>query len=156
SGPGSLNLLSGLGSAWGNNLAVVVITPGAPSHLAYPHAGMAMDVDNQSLFAPLTKWNAVVRDPARIPSLVVQAVREAVTGRPGPVHLEIPVDVLSSELEIELPEITPVVAPRPLADPGEVDRAAALLTSASRPLLIAGGGVAVSDASSEFRAVAAR
>jgi acetolactate synthase-1/2/3 large subunit len=154
SGPGSLNLLSGLGSAYNNNLAVLVITPGAPSHLAYPHAGMAMDVDNARLFAPLTKWNAVLRDPARIPELVARAIREAVTGRPGPVHLEIPVDVLGASADFAFPDFAPVG--RPSADADAVERAAALLAIAERPLLIAGGGVAVSEAAPEFRALVER
>ncbi|HEY7632747.1 MAG TPA: thiamine pyrophosphate-binding protein [Thermoleophilaceae bacterium] len=157
SGPGSHNLLSALGSAHNNNLAVLVLTPGAPSHVAYPHEGMAMDSDNVRLFAPVTKWGAVARDPARIPDLVRRAVREALTGRPGPVHLEVPADVLAAELDFaELGAEHFMPSGRTYADPTEVERAAELLAAAERPLLIAGGGVSVSDSAAEFRALAER
>ncbi|HTZ06436.1 MAG TPA: thiamine pyrophosphate-binding protein [Gaiellaceae bacterium] len=157
SGPGSHNLVGGLGSARANNLAVLVLTPGAPSHLAYPFEGMAMDSDNLVLFAPVTKWNAVVREPARIPSLVRRALREALTGRPGPVHLEVPADVLAQTVELAVDELEGSVPPaRTRADDGEVERAAALLASAERPLVISGGGVTMSDASDLLRTVAAR
>lgn len=161
SGPGSHNLLSALGSAHNNNLALLVLTPGAPSHLAYPHEGMTMDSDNVALFASVTKWGAVARDPARIPDLVRRAIREALTGRPGPVHLEVPVDVLGSELELDPAqlELGPeqfLPSGRPQADPAAVERAAELLVAAERPLLIAGGGVSVSGAAGEFRTLAER
>jgi acetolactate synthase-1/2/3 large subunit len=145
--------VGGLGTARANNLAVLALTPGAPSHLAYPFEGMAMDVDNSALFAPLTKWNAVVREPERIPSLVRRALREALTGRPGPVHLEVPADVLAQTAEFD--DLAGFVhAGRTRADDAEVQRAAALLASAERPLVIAGGGAV--DAADALRAVVER
>ena len=158
SGPGSLNLVSGLGSAFANNLAVLAITPGAPSHLSYPFEGMTMDSDNHALFAPVTKWNAVAREPDRIPALVHRALREALTGRPGPVHLEVPADVLAAavaltDAELDRSPTRYLPAGRTGADPAEVDRAAALLADAERPLVLAGGGVAVARAEQELRAV---
>jgi acetolactate synthase-1/2/3 large subunit len=153
SGPGSLNLVGGLGSARANNLAVLALTPGAPSHLAYPFEGMAMDVDNSALFAPVTKWNAVVREPERIPALVRRALREALTGRPGPVHLEVPADVLAQTAEYDdLAGFVPTGRTR--AADGEVEQAATLLGAAERPLVIAGGGAV--DAADVLRAVVER
>ncbi|MCW2984836.1 MAG: uncharacterized protein JWR63_2406, partial [Conexibacter sp.] len=102
SGPGSHNLVSGLGSAYANSLAVLVITSGAPSHVAYPFDGLVMETDNMKLFSASTRWGAVVRDPARLPALVHRALREALAGRPGPVHLEIPADVLAAEAEYDM------------------------------------------------------
>lgn len=161
SGPGALNLASGLGSAFANGLAVVAVTPGAPTSRAYPFDGLTMDLDNHALFAPVTKWRAVVRDPERVPDLVRRALREAVTGRPGPVHLEVPADVLGATVEVD-----PAVLDAPLerflpggratADAGEVGRAAALLAAAERPLVIAGGGVTLSGAAPELRALVER
>ena len=161
SGPGSHNLVGGLGSARANNLAVLALTPGAPSHLAYPFEGMTMDSDNLALFAPVTKWNAVVREPGRIPSLVRRALREALTGRPGPVHLEVPADVLARTAELDPDELDAPLerflpSGRACADDGAVERAAALLAAAERPLVISGGGVAVSDAADALRAVVER
>ena len=93
-GPGGLNLASGMGVAFNNNLAVLAVTTNQHRAASYPHVGMFMDLDSRALFAPVTKWNAVVTDPARIPELMRTAFREALTGRPGPVHLDIPHDVL--------------------------------------------------------------
>src|SRR5262249_38662786 len=126
SGPGSHNLISALGTAHNNNLAVLVLTPAAPSHVAYPHEAMAMDSDNVRLFSSVTKWGAVVRGPARIPDLVRRAIREGVTGRPGPVHLEVPADVLAAEAEFESAELAPrqfLPSGRVHADPAEVEKA---------------------------------
>jgi thiamine pyrophosphate-dependent acetolactate synthase large subunit-like protein len=158
SGPGSHNLVSALGSARANGLAVLVVTSGAPTHAAYPHEGLVMDVDNTELFAGATKWRAVVRDPARVPALVHRAVRAALTGRPGPVHLEIAADVLAAEADYDLalldaPLAHVVASGRPQADPSTVEQAAELLLTARRPLIISGGGVTLSDASEELRAV---
>jgi thiamine pyrophosphate-dependent acetolactate synthase large subunit-like protein len=161
SGPGSHNLVSALGSLRNNSLAAFVLTPGAPSHVAYPHQGLVMDSDNERLFEPATKWTAVARRPERIPQLVRWALREALTGRPGPVHLEVPVDVLTAEAtfdaaELDAPLERHMPAGRTPADPAAVDRAAALLAGAERPLIIAGGGAALSLAEAEVRTLADR
>jgi len=105
SGPGSHNLVSALGSLRNNNLAALVLTPGAPSGVAYPHQGLVMDSDNERLFAPVTAWSGVARSAERIPQLVRWALREALTGRPGPTHLEIPIDVLRAEATFDPAEL---------------------------------------------------
>ncbi|HWI70936.1 MAG TPA: thiamine pyrophosphate-binding protein, partial [Baekduia sp.] len=157
SGPGSHNLVGGLGSANADNLAVLVITSGAPSGVAYPFDGLVMETDNVKLFSASTRASIVVRDPLRLPALVHRALRAALSGRPGPVHLEIPADVLVAEadydealLDLPLSRIVPAVGG---ADPSAAGRAAELLLAAERPLVIAGGGVARSDATAELRAV---
>jgi thiamine pyrophosphate-dependent acetolactate synthase large subunit-like protein len=81
--------------AFNNNLAALLITTNQHRAAAYPHQGMFMDMDTRAVLAPLTKWNAVVHDARRLPELVRTAFREALTGRPGPVHLDIPQDVLA-------------------------------------------------------------
>jgi thiamine pyrophosphate-dependent acetolactate synthase large subunit-like protein len=161
SGPGSHNLVSALGSLRNNNLAALVLTPGAPSGVAYPHQGLVMDSDNERLFAPATLWSGVARAPGRIPQLVRWALREALTGRPGPVHLEVPIDVLRAEAafdpaELDAPLERFLPSGRAHADPAAVDEAAALLARAERPLVIAGGGAALSGAEDQVRALAAR
>jgi acetolactate synthase-1/2/3 large subunit len=159
SGPGSHNLVSGLGSAYADNLAVLVVTSGTPSHVAYPFDGLVMETDNLKLFSASTRWGAVVRDPARLPALAHRALREALGGRPGPVHLELPADVLALEADYDVAELdaplTRVVAPAAerIPAPDAVARAAELLLAAERPLVIAGGGVARADAAAELRAV---
>jgi acetolactate synthase-1/2/3 large subunit len=159
-GPGGLNLASGAGVAFNNNLAALLITTNQHHAAAYPHRGMFMDMDTRAVFAPLTKWNAVVTDGQRIPELVRTAFREALSGRPGPVHLDIAQDVLIAEGEFADDEFD--VAPsryRALAGPrpsrASIDQAAALLCDAKRPLLVAGGGVVLSQAQSLVTQLAA-
>jgi thiamine pyrophosphate-dependent acetolactate synthase large subunit-like protein len=160
SGPGSLNLVGGLGSAAADSLAVLAITSGPPNHLVRPLRGAAMDVDNAALFAACTKWRARVEAAERLPEIVREALRAALGGRPGPVHLEIPAAVLEArveldpgQLELDLATLLPV-PPVPTAD--AVTEAAGLLAAAERPLVIAGGGVATAAATAELRALAER
>ncbi len=160
SGPGSHNLVSALGTLRNNNLAALVLTPGAPSGVAYPHQGLVMDSDNERLFAAVTTWTGVARAPDRVPQLVRWALREALTGRPGPVHLEVPIDVLRAQAsfdpaDLDAPAEHFLPTGRTPGDPDAVDRAAALLAGARRPLVIAGGGAALSGAEHEIRALAA-
>lgn len=160
-GPGALNLASGAGAAFGDHLAALLITSNQHRAAAYPHGGMFMDLDARAVLAPVTKWNAVVHDPRRIPELVRTAFREALSGRPGPVHLDIPHDVLSATVdwaadEFDLPpaRYRASSGPRPAA--AAVAEAAALLRTARRPLVVAGGGVVASGADAALRALAAR
>jgi thiamine pyrophosphate-dependent acetolactate synthase large subunit-like protein len=159
-GPGGLNLASGMGVAYNNNLALLAITTNQHRAASYPHAGMFMDLDSRALFAPVTKWNAVVTEPGRIPELVRTACREALTGRPGPVHLDIPHDVLAAEVDfadgefdVAPPRTRAVGGPRPNRD--GVALGAARLAAARRPLIVVGGGAVLSGAEGEVRQLAA-
>jgi thiamine pyrophosphate-dependent acetolactate synthase large subunit-like protein len=158
-GPGGLNLASGVGVAHGNNLPLLAITSNQHRAAAYPHVGMFMDLDTLAVLAPLTKWNAVVHDGRRLPELVRRAFREALGGRPGPVHLDIPQDVLSGpcefaddEFDLEPSRYRAVQGPRPAAT--LVSQAVAILRAAKRPLIVAGGGVVASGAAGAVRSLA--
>lgn len=158
-GPGSMNLVSGMGPAFNNNMALLAITTNVPLLSAYPHQGKLMDSDNKRLFEAVTKWNAVVNDVSRLPELLRHAVRVALTGCPGPVHLDIPGDVLveshdfsSDELDLPLAHFLP--SGRAGADPQAVAEAAAILLRAKRPLIIAGAGVGHSGAGARLMAIA--
>ena len=159
-GPGGLNLASGMGVAFNNNLPVLAITTNQHRAASYPHSGMFMDMDTRAVFAPLTKWNAVVHDPRRIPELARRAFREALGGRPGPVHLDIPQDVLGASCEFADDEFAlapsryrATLGSRPAAQ--SVTAAVELLRAAKRPLVVAGGGVVASGATNAVRAIAA-
>ena len=160
-GPGGLNLASGTGVAFNNHLAALLVTTNQHRAAAYPHQGMFMDMDMRAVLAPLTKWSATVHDARRIPELARTALREALSGRPGPVHLDIPQDVLSTpvtwrsdEFDLEPARYRPALGPRPAAQ--AVAEAAALLRQARRPLIVAGGGVVHARADAALRALAAR
>lgn len=155
-GPGSLNLLSGLGTAHNNNLALVAITAGPPSSRAHPYRGMFMEFDGRRLFQAMTKWSEQVGQTRRIPQVVRWALREALTGRPGPVHLDLPGDVLAGsaefdEAELDAPLERFVPGGRLPGEAAAIESAARLLAQARRPLLLGGGGVAVSEGAPEFR-----
>lgn len=159
-GPGGLNMASGMGVAFNNNLPLLAITTNQHRAAAYPHSGMFMDMDTKTVLAPLTKWNAVVHDARRIPELVRTAFREALGGRPGPVHLDIPQDVLIQPCSFADDEFDPAPsryrashAARPAAD--AIAQAVQLLRGAKRPLVVAGGGVVNSNAAAAVRTLAA-
>lgn len=160
-GPGGAYLASGVAQAFNNNLAMLAITSNNQQSASYPGRGMFMEQDNLSLFRPITKWNAAVHDGRRLPELVREAFRQALSGRPGPVHLDIPQDVLSGRFAYDpapfgwAPERYRPTG-RPRGDAQLVARAAALLAGAERPLLIAGGGVVRSGAAEAFRRLGAR
>ena len=158
-GPGAANLVGGLGTAYNNSLPLLLITTNQHQAAAYPHRGMFMDLDTQSLLAPLTKWSAVVQDARRIPELVRTAFRQALSGRPGPVHLDFPQNLLAGA--VELPDDAFEVSPQryrveggPRPRPTAVAAAAQLLAKAKRPLLVAGGGVVAAGATELFRDIA--
>ncbi|MET0506715.1 MAG: thiamine pyrophosphate-binding protein [Burkholderiaceae bacterium] len=160
-GPGGLNLASGIGVALANHLPLVAITSNQHRAASYPHSGMFMDLDTRAVMAPLTRWNAVVHDPRRIPELVRRAFREALSGRPGPVHLDIPQDVLAAKCDVSDDEfaVEPgryrvLHGPRPAAE--DVAAAADLLRGAVRPLIVAGGGGVASAAEARIQALAKR
>lgn len=160
-GPGALNLAAGLGVATNNRLPVVVITSNQHRAASYPHSGMFMDLDTARLMAPLVKWGATVQDGRRLPELVRQAFREALSGRPGPVHLDIPHDVLSQVCEHPaLAFAAPPSSYRVLAGGAaraqDLAAAAQLLREARRPLIVAGGGVVASGAAPAVRELAQR
>ncbi|MES2611863.1 MAG: thiamine pyrophosphate-binding protein [Pseudomonadota bacterium] len=160
-GPGGLNLVSGLGVAFNNNIPLLAITTNQHRASSYPHCGVFMDMDTRAVAAPLTKWNAVVNDARRIPELARRAIREALSGRPGPVHLDIPQDVLAQvhsfaadEFDLAPRRYRVIEGPRPTEQ--TVAAAVQLLRTAKRPLLVGGGGVVAAGAQQAFRALAER
>ena len=153
-GPGGAYLAAGVAHAFNNNLALLAITSNNQQAASYPGRGMFMEQNNAALFRPITKWNAAVHTAARLPELVHEACRHALTGRPGPVHLDIPQDILAARHDF--PQ-SPCSAPgRSRADSSATETAARALAGARRPLLIAGGGVIRSGADHSFCRLATR
>ncbi len=159
-GPGTANLVGGLGMAYNNNLPVLAITSSFGPSKTSPMIGTLMELDALALTAPITKWNCQIRETARIPEIVRWALREALTGKPGPVHIEVSADVLNAEAsfdgyDIDLP--LGCFMPRKQGVTPELAlEAARLLASAKRPVLLAGGGCVHADAVPEFREIRKR
>ena len=98
-GPGAVNLVPGVYEAYVNSVPMLVLTAQNQTWRSYPDHGSIQGCNQMDLFKPITKWNALVSHWKRIPDLVREAFRMALTGRPGPVHLDLPVDVLFEEGE---------------------------------------------------------
>lgn len=152
-GPGVMNATVGLMSAslFGSPLLLIA----GRANTGRWDMGAVQEVDQISVVRPLVKWAATVIDPARIPEYVSAAFRHAMHGRPGPVFLEFPADVLARQVEAGAasPALEPP-QPRPTGDAVSIERAASLLRDARRPLIIAGNGVWYSQGWEELRAVA--
>ena len=120
--------------------------------------GHFQDLDQVALAAPLSKFAQTVTVPERIPQLVEQAFAAATSGRPGPVHLTIPLDVQTAEVKMELvvesATRTAKVRQSACADPQSVAEAAQWLSEAEKPLLVAGSGVFYSDGAQALAALA--
>jgi acetolactate synthase-1/2/3 large subunit len=156
-GPGVTDAVTGVANAYLDCIPMLLIGGAAPLRDAetLPLQG---GFDQVALFEPITKWAHRVTHTERIPDLVAQAVRVATTGRPGPVYLEIPIDVLFARVEEErafFPQkVHPDAAPAPA--PHAVAQAIEWLQAAERPAILAGGGVWFSGAGPELLAFAER
>lgn len=157
-GPGASNMIAGMEVAMADNIPLLAITPQIHSNRSYPFRGSQQQLDQVTLFSAVTKWNALVNRWDRIPELVSRALREAWAGKPGPVHLDIPVDVLFETGEEESVRIVPPARSRNMGriqgDPELLDRAAKMLAGAERPAIHAGGGVMAAGAWDELRELA--
>jgi acetolactate synthase-1/2/3 large subunit len=153
-GPGLLNALAGLATAYACSSRVLCLAGQIPSDAIGRGLGLLHEIPAQSeTLATLTKWSARARTPAEVPHLVHTAVRELRGGRPRPVGLEIPPDVLQAEADVVLP--APVERDEPtVPDPALLQAAADLLRSAARPAIYVGGGVVAADGSVPLRALA--
>ena len=156
SGPGATNLLTGIGNSFLDATPVVAL--GGSSPLVENSRGAFQEMDQLSIFKPVTKWAERVTEVRRIPELVSKAVRMASQGQPGPVYLDLPGDILYTEAELDdvhFPRNLTQV-PRPVASPEVIDEAIALLKGAQRPLVLTGSGILWSDACAELQAFVER
>jgi len=152
-GPGAANLVGGVYPAYAEGVPMIIITAQNQSWRSYPDHGSMQALDQINLFKPITKWNAYIAHWSRIVELLETAFRKALTGRPGPVHLDVAVDVLyqtgdEDEVKLYSPESYRAVN-GPAGNPADIDAAAKLLAKAKLPLIHLGGGVLRSDATNE-------
>ena len=157
---GALNLAAGLRDAHLAHSPVIALTGGRDPRTA--GKGVYQEVDDLPAFGNVTKFNAAVDAVERIPDLVREAFRSAVSGRPGPAHLQFAgnegqIDLEEADLDGSVDSRFAAVPPfRPSPSPGDVAAALALLDGAERPVLVSGGGVRASRASGELVALAER
>ncbi len=153
SGPAMTNAITGLATAWANCWPMLLL--GGSSELGKRGLGDFQELPQVESASPYCRWSVTVDEPRRIPWFVSEAMKRATHGRPGPVYLDLPADVLTErvpESEVEEHPVAPP-PPRPAADPVLVERAAAALAAAERPLLLIGKGAAWADAAAAARAL---
>src|SRR5919108_2481916 len=139
-GPGVLNTTAALATAYATNAPVLCISGQVPSDLIGRGFGLLHEIPDQlGILQTLTKWAARIDHPTQTGKLVNEAFRQLRDGRPRPVGLEMPLDVMALETEVALPAAeTPPAITTP--DPELIDKAAVLLAATKRPPLFVGGG----------------
>ena len=155
-GPGVTDAITGIANAFAASSPVLLLGGAAPSFNA--GKGSLQEMEQVDLFTRITKWSDRIPAPDRVPTFLAKAFRTMLSGRPGPVFLECPWDVLSNGVdddECKLPTGYRTRARSP-GDPMEIDRAAALLSRAERPAIIAGSSIWWDDAPAQLAALAER
>ena len=148
-GPGALNAAAAVGTAYATSSPVMLISGQVDSAMLGQNRGALHEIDDQlDVFKPITKWNARTTKAEEIPNLVHLAMQQVVDGRPRPVEIEVPFDILPGSSEIELLEREGTIRQSP--DPAKVREAVELLAKAERPLIWAGGGCREADINTEL------
>lgn len=139
-GPGLLNATAALSTAWANHARVLCISGQLPSGSIDRGWGDLHEIRDQlGLIRHLTKWAERIEHPTEAPRLVAEAMRQLHTGRPRPVEIEMPMDVMARRCEVELGARPSAYPPMPL-DEERVDAAVELLSAARRPMIVVGSG----------------
>ncbi|MEH5416949.1 acetolactate synthase large subunit [Enterobacter cloacae] len=138
SGPGATNLVTAIADARLDSIPLICITGQVPSSMIGTDA--FQEVDTYGISIPITKHNYLVRDIVELPQVISDAFRIAQSGRPGPVWIDIPKDVQTAEIEIDVLPEPGERAPAPEFSAESVRDAAAMINAAKRPVLYLGGG----------------
>jgi len=150
SGPAATNLVTALQDALMDSIPLVAFTGQVPTHLIGNDA--FQEADNVGITRSATKHNFLVKDGKDLAGIIKEAFHIASTGRPGPVHVDLPKDILVKEWPFEYPESVHLRSYNPTYDghPGQIKKAARAIVRAKRPVLYVGGGVISSDGSPEL------
>ena len=155
SGPAGTNMITGLYTAIADSIPIICITGQAATHVLHKEAFQAVDI--VEIARPVVKWAVQVKETAQLPWAFRQAFRIAREGRPGPVLIDLPINVQKGpEIEYDPAADGRLEYTRPAPNGRAIAAALELLTSAERPLILAGGGVIIANASEELVALAER
>ncbi len=154
SGPGATNLVTGIADAYLDSTPVIAVTGQVPRPFIGKDAFQEIDITGITL--PITKHNYMVNDPKYVAQTVKEAFYIARTGRPGPVLIDIPKDVQveTAEFDYSVKLVLPGYKPTIQGHPSQLKKAARLIGEASKPVIIAGHGVIISDAYDELKDLA--
>ncbi|MGV0878980.1 thiamine pyrophosphate-binding protein [Martelella sp. FLE1502] len=148
SGPGTTNLTTGAAHAKADCVPVLLLGGSAPRDQS-GHGVFQEDVDQLDMMRPCVKWAERVTEPHRVPELIARALQIATSGKPGPVYLDLPADMLSKDVEpdqVIWPRDNPTERPRPALSKADVERIVDLIGAAERPIILTGGGALWSGA----------
>ncbi|WP_239934394.1 glyoxylate carboligase [Streptomyces sp. CBG31] len=145
SGPAGTDMITGLYSASGDSIPILCITGQAPTARLHKEDFQAVDI--AAIAGPVTKMAVTVLEPAQVPGVLQQAFHLMRSGRPGPVLVDLPLDVQLAEIEFDPETYEPLPVYKPAATRAQAAKALAMLQTSERPLIVAGGGVINADAS---------
>ncbi len=155
SGPAGTDMITGLYSAQADSIPILCITGQAPRARLHKEDFQAVDI--AAIARPVSKWATTVMEPAQVPRAFQQAFHLMRSGRPGPVLIDLPFDVMMAEIEFDIETYESLPVYKPTASRKQIEKALALLDEAERPLIVAGGGIINADASTllvEFAEIA--
>src|SRR5699024_10896556 len=136
SGPAGTDMITGLYSAIGDSVPILAITGQAPSAKLHKEDFQAVDIS--AVAEPVTKWAVTVLEAAQVPGVVQQAFQTRRAGRPGPVLIDLRLDVQQRDIQFAAGLYTPLPLATPSVSSAQVDKALGMLAQAERPLIVAG------------------
>ena len=145
SGPAGTDMITGLYSASADSIPILCVTGQAPRARLYKEDFQAVDIE--SIAKPVCKWAVTVREPAQVPGTFQHAFHLMRSGRPGPVLIDLPFDVQTTEIEFDPETYQPLPVYKSAASRAQIEKALAMLNAAERPLIVAGGGIINANAS---------
>ena len=145
SGPAGTDMITGLYSASADSIPILCITGQAPRARLTKEDFQAVDI--AAIAAPVTKWAVTVMEPYQVPMALQKAFHLMRSGRPGPVLIDLPIDVQLAEIEFDIDAYEPLAPFKPVMTRKQAEKALAMLNDAERPLIVAGGGIINADAS---------
>ncbi|MBT4351548.1 biosynthetic-type acetolactate synthase large subunit [archaeon] len=150
SGPGGTNLVTGIMDAYMDSTPMIAMAGQVPQSMIGGDA--FQETDMLGVTMPVTKHNFQLRDPERVGEIMLKAYKIATEGRPGPVYIDLPKDVLTADVKSKIPESVDIPSYRPTIKPNplQVKRAVEMMLKSERPLIIAGGGCIISNAKDEL------
>ncbi|MBI4355205.1 MAG: biosynthetic-type acetolactate synthase large subunit, partial [Candidatus Omnitrophica bacterium] len=150
SGPGATNLVTGIATACMDSIPIVAITGQVRTYMIGNDAFQEADIIG--ITRPVTKHSYLVKDVKDLARVVKEAFFLAANGRPGPVLIDLPVDVTQQETEFHYPKDVNIRGFKPMVDghPGQIKKAAELIAQSKQPVIYAGGGVIISGAAAEL------
>ncbi len=152
SGPAGTDMITGLYSASADSIPILCLTGQAPVAKLAKEDFQAVDI--ASIAAPVTKWSVTVMEAGQVPGTFQKAFYLMRSGRPGPVLIDLPIDVQMKQIEFDIDTYEPMVVTPPKATAAQAQHILDMLASAQRPLIVAGGGIVNADAADDLVALA--